>query len=797
MPDPILKKPFLLGQQLKELTGVKPADLKYHLFGEEAKKAPSERDREREPKDDPWKPIDSRDDLIREASLAAPPRKRVGLVCDAGLGKTTNLEWLEAKIAGASNGQQLPYLLKLYDTRKNQLDLDLVAEELDHPGAILKSLAWRIAGMGSVDQDRLYHALFRYQKQGRITLLLDGLDHAMSRENIAGIIGRLTRMPLWENCPIWISGRPYAFEDCWEEVFEKQRPHEWHYLRVEPLAIPDIQRYMVKQTGGDWSRVFDAAAWNLLAIPRMLLLICDLIRRKIDAARPTNQSEKEAIVRGLNFQTAADVYYRAYFDPEYPKERNKRRLLGQGVDTTNDYGIAISGYKTESLNEFNYPKRIERAGIVLGAIAFELFTRKSSKDKMEPTTSAVEVCEIEEPVGNRLIEAKQGDAGALERDLDILQRMNNFSLDFLVFREAGSKHLRFYDRTVEAFFAAYWAMKFGTPEDRALLKNWIIDKGGKRLGGFNEFWQFAAEMPDQLIDKPRWLEVFGPCYAEPKGLAEKQDEEVQWCRQMIYHSYARMEMRSVGTIWSWRDRWLELEHGKGTRKQRKIFNAITGGFRHCPKDVALTGIQRYQMGSPESEEDRFSDEEQRWVEVRPFLMHEFAVTNEQYELFDPEHGKRRDQYSKDDKQPVLYVGFWDAWCFAKWCGYRLPTEEEWEYACRAGTATPFFFEEGINQTNCNFNFNVGRTTPKNEDHMNDWLLCDMHGNVLEWCDSRYEPGASARVLRGGGWHYDARDCRSAFRYYDVPDYRSDFIGFRLAAVPRVGAKPSVEGASPA
>jgi len=139
--------------------------------------------------------------------------------------------------------------------------------------------------------------------------------------------------------------------------------------------------------------------------------------------------------------------------------------------------------------------------------------------------------------------------------------------------------------------------------------------------------------------------------------------------------------------------------------------------------------------------------------------------------------------------------------------YRLPTEAEWEYACRAGTITPFSTGGNLTTEQANYDgndpYNNNRkgqyrekTVAVDSFNPNAWGLYNMHGNVYEWCSDwygGYESGlaenpagpttGSSRVLRGGGWDSYARDCRSAYRNYDTPDYRSYDVGFRLVFVP--------------
>jgi formylglycine-generating enzyme required for sulfatase activity len=134
--------------------------------------------------------------------------------------------------------------------------------------------------------------------------------------------------------------------------------------------------------------------------------------------------------------------------------------------------------------------------------------------------------------------------------------------------------------------------------------------------------------------------------------------------------------------------------------------------------------------------------------------------------------------------------------------YRLPTEAEWEYACRAGTATRFSYGDDPGYTNLTnyawYDDNSGFTThPVGQKLPNLWGLHDMHGNVWEWCQDWWSynlPGGIAvdpqgpvtgsyRVIRGGNWRDFAWMCRSAYRYEILPDYRYGDFGFRVVLAP--------------
>jgi len=212
----------------------------------------------------------------------------------------------------------------------------------------------------------------------------------------------------------------------------------------------------------------------------------------------------------------------------------------------------------------------------------------------------------------------------------------------------------------------------------------------------------------------------------------------------------------------------------------------------------------FMMGSPASEEGRGSDETQHRVKItKPFYLSAHEVTQAQYERVMGNNPSS----SKGDTKPVEKVSWHDAVAF---CGklseregveYRLPTEAEWEYACRAGTSTAYSFGDdasGLGEYAWYRDNSSGTTHPVGEKLPNAWGLYDMHGNVFEWCQDWYGPyeslqvvsdpagavSGNRRVLRGGALGDLPRNVRAAYRNADPsatlrstvpPNY-----GFRLA-----------------
>jgi formylglycine-generating enzyme required for sulfatase activity len=215
--------------------------------------------------------------------------------------------------------------------------------------------------------------------------------------------------------------------------------------------------------------------------------------------------------------------------------------------------------------------------------------------------------------------------------------------------------------------------------------------------------------------------------------------------------------------------------------------------------VAIPG-GKFLMGSPPEEEGRYDDEGPvHEVTLSPFWIGRYPVTNEEYGRYLKENPSAREPESWRDRrfnqarQPVVGVSWNEAAAFAAWAGCRLPTEAEWEYACRAGTTGPRY-AGNLDAIAWHSGNSQGKLHAVGTKASNGWGLADMLGNVFEWCadwDGPYDGAAVTnptgsekgreRVRRGGSWILPARSCRSACRRGWQPDDRSHLLGFRLAS----------------
>ncbi len=284
-----------------------------------------------------------------------------------------------------------------------------------------------------------------------------------------------------------------------------------------------------------------------------------------------------------------------------------------------------------------------------------------------------------------------------------------------------------------------------------------------------------------------------------------------------------------------------------------VFSAAFPGLTSMPSTANFVLIRgsEFTMGSPETEVGRSTDETQHQVKVNDFYMSKYEVTVAEFRRFIAESGYKTDAENgkmgydrfgasigtpginwrygvsgkvrpkSEENHPVVHVSWNDAVEYCRWLSektgkwYRLPTEAEWEYACRAGSRTPFNKGGNITTAQANYDGNYpynnnrkgqyrAKTVAVDSFEPNAWGLYNMHGNVWEWCDDVYSgtyydeckakglvenPGGPApekgsyRVLRGGYWLSLAGSCRSATRGYDTPGRRGADVGFRLVFVP--------------
>jgi formylglycine-generating enzyme required for sulfatase activity len=332
---------------------------------------------------------------------------------------------------------------------------------------------------------------------------------------------------------------------------------------------------------------------------------------------------------------------------------------------------------------------------------------------------------------------------------------------------------------------------------RLLTKEFKLDRGGKTVVRVREELALAripVEKEDKKKDPP------------PKDVPAKEEKKM---------ADEKKETKKDDKITKPPDKEIKVVIERPPAKT--ITNSLGMALVYIPPG-------KFLMGSPKSEGGSASEKPQHEVEItRGFYLGKYEVTQGEYEAVmrtNPSYfsagggGKQTVQGKDTSRFPVDTVSWQDAKDFCRKLTERerkegklppneecgLPTEAEWEYACRGGTKKQQAYHYGATLSPKEANINIvgaqqlGRTEKVGSYEPNGFGLYDMHGNVWEWCEDRYNEkeyqrgkckdpsgplGGSSRVVRGGGWFNVARGCRSAHRYAYSPDDRRYDLGFRV------------------
>jgi formylglycine-generating enzyme required for sulfatase activity len=379
-------------------------------------------------------------------------------------------------------------------------------------------------------------------------------------------------------------------------------------------------------------------------------------------------------------------------------------------------------------------------------------------------------------------------AQALSRAKSELERLAAATEDYAALDALGSP--------------AWLAMKAKTADGNKLGK----EKPKEAVAAYNEalrLWPEALKEVRELWRKQRIGELLST--ARDSGTREKAKAAIAACKELVQLDPENTEAAAIKKSL---ERLLSLQPGE------TITNSL---------GMILLWIKpgEFQMGSPSNEPERDLIELQHPVRLtRGFWLGNTEVTQGAWEaLTGVGVAAQRDKMNKElplrgegKQYPIYYVTWEEAMDFCRrltelergegrlpdGCVYTLPTEAQWEYACRAGTTTPYAGNiELLAWYSSNSN---GSTQPVATKRPNPWGLFDMHGNVWEWCldwYSEYAPGqavdprgpasGTSHVGRGGAWSYRASVCRSAVRLKLAANFRSNLVGFRVALAPAPAA----------
>ena len=240
-------------------------------------------------------------------------------------------------------------------------------------------------------------------------------------------------------------------------------------------------------------------------------------------------------------------------------------------------------------------------------------------------------------------------------------------------------------------------------------------------------------------------------------------------------------------------------NGSDEKKLKKVYNSIIKDMVECPAGS-------FVMGSPVNELGHCEDETQHLVTISfPFYIGKYEVTQNLYELITGDNPSTFFAEEDEDENPVENISWDEAVEFCEKLNYLfkdflpegyifdLPTESQWEYACRAGTTTALNSGKDLTseKESCDNLDEIGwygsnshrRANPVGKKKPNAWEIYDMHGNVWEWCkNSFFIKNKEVHVIRGGSWESYPKLCRSAYRVFFSHYVYDEKMGFRIALV---------------
>ncbi|MGE0756854.1 MAG: formylglycine-generating enzyme family protein, partial [Pirellulaceae bacterium] len=307
--------------------------------------------------------------------------------------------------------------------------------------------------------------------------------------------------------------------------------------------------------------------------------------------------------------------------------------------------------------------------------------------------------------------------------------------------------------------------RLNLPTELAVLTRWLVHH--------DDEWrdQWVAKAPPPIVTRPM-LEILATMFR----FENRNSRCLSAAWELIRSTDEPAARRVVDEFLGEFSRIVQGERGKSSRR---IAQEFLDGFRHVPPRRSGPDDLTY-----------WDEGGNRHFIHDSFEMARFPVTNELFELFDSHHD--RTPWSIEDRCPVVDVTWHQASLFCSWLGdeFALPTEEEWEFACRAGTRTLCWFGNDETELSrhawCRWN-SGGTTHPVGaEGHENPWGLSDMHGNVWEWTVSGGGSSGSWRVRRGGSFNFNPGVCRSSCRRDGDPTFLANHVGFRVC---RRGGSP--------
>jgi formylglycine-generating enzyme required for sulfatase activity len=792
---------------------------------------------------DPWREITRAkiyEQVCSSGSPAGAKEVRICITTDAGIGKTTNMQWLNYTINAHSSNYVAFYITAgEIDCSKESLLENVILPVFEkHQGT----------GNKTQMETELLPVLQHLKDSGQLVLLIDGLDQIHPESHSIKTLKAILEDDTWRKCSLVLSGRPFALQRYWLQLFESSLP-KWQFLQLDEFATVEQRRFLGETASGQ--SIYDLipeAARDILSVPRVLEYI-----KKLDS------TEFPKIKR------PSDVYSRAVL-----------HMIKEGLsNSAKARGISLADGEQPLLEV--EARQISGTLKLLAGIAFEMTIStigapigrhpQNTEQEAKPNFDQIRkgnFSSFKEKVARRMAPDSYR---SVMRDLDCLASMNDILLQaFFDTDVLGLNQIIWRSRTLQEFFVAYWMANHCEERDLSFLSKWVFLRENDSSEEFYWIWRFVTEMPEDYTTSEAWLRSIEVLYAPDSGAVVQKRRS----NEMIYRSWQELFSLSASghehaamIINRFLSEFSSLISGVcGVDQQRSALE--------IQESMILVPEQTFTMGATEEKQGMPSDVRKRWemefekagevtekvedylkdwgfgpgrvgrvwresefqfwtsvfggksvqiIEDRDYVRDEtpderiqhldcyqlsrYPTLNSWFRLYAPNHGRDAsffreecEQFSPSDHNPAIHITWYDAWAFCKWAHWdgmscRLPYENEWECAAKAGTdwELNYWWGDQFNQNYCNADKILGTTSLPTPSHANQWGFVDILGNVWEWCEECYRkkyqrggrPDSRNPVVRGGAYGSFPWAVRSAVRNDGMqPESSNQYIGFRFA-----------------
>lgn len=783
---------------------------------------------------DKWTVVDRNEVAANRVTIAGAPcdLSRLVITADAGVGKTVTMGWLAAFLSEPAS-PTVPFYLTFRDLSSDILSEVLLPRFFQSSGSPCAA-----ADLG-VLRNAALRLLTQLRADGHVVLLIDALDQAPPDGRSLGVLRALLEDLDWRQTRIVVSGRPYALQRHWAELFDTGRGFGWRFLQLVEFDEAEQLSFLGRER---FDRV-PKEARDVLSTPRVLEYLRSLPDSDLGRIR-----------------TAGDVYWHSanHLLKEGMRNSHQARLMGLAADEPAPGAVQV--------------RSLRRARKLLGGIAWQMASTlirpaTASGDGPVPNFEGVPPGQFDAFEQALFVRLQDASLPLLKRDIDSLAALNDFvAHGFFDTDMVGLDSVFWRNRTLQEFFAAYWLAQHCTAEDAQRLWEWLYVPEQPATEEYYWVWRFLCEMHQDARDPEAWSRAIEPIYrpGDCTGEGTKRSGE------LIYRAWAPLQelvrQGQAGPVEiqsrflsEFEQVFLAGKRGKAAQQTAQHFvdsllDVPAGEFRMGappekqrmsedvrsdwkqylnqdgdPAERAAAHVASWSFPPSKQGQEWRSWEVQWWTDVfrkkdldavvrrwypsdqtpaqpiqqvAEFCLSRWPTINTWYRLFDPSHGTIDSCYPTDyarmsptSESPVIFVTWYEAWAFCLWTRWdgrscRLPHEHEWEYAAKGGTAWDqnYWWGDAFDPEKCNAARRLGYATVPSEIHANPWGFVDILGNVLEWSDDEYRvkydrdhpADRSDRVLRGGAWDKPESYARTAFRYAKKPTFSYYNIGFRVA-----------------